>query len=315
MLQITKANDVVPMSLYLSGIFFHGSDFQSKLTSPDPLWRLVSPSELNCSNSLTRSPVSTPGTLSLLGADSFSLMLQQIRKFKRRLEGGEYKRWSLNTEALKTGPREIVLLWGKERKFSAKGVNLAIFFTKARNGKGMRELRNFYQLVLGRERRTGTGTGKSYYFVCEERSTPRKRLFVAWIWLKFGFFRCFAPWFTIAGPTTRLQQRLFYFPYAVFSLFFFSIQNVMLKFNKFYWHEMENNCKKIDSCFLASWLRRPIVCSVGTPFTFLFYPHNSPSNKTSKNIFEIENTLHNIFIVHDSDKSIATYNHLGRVWK
>lgn len=176
-LQITKANDVVPMSLYLSGIFFHGSDFQSKATSPDPLWGPVSPSKLNCSNSLTRIPVSTPATLSLLGAVSFSWMLQKTRKFKRRLEGGECKRWSLSTEALKTGPREIVLLWGRERKFSAKGVNFAIFFTEERNGEGMRVLRNFGLLVLGGERRRRRGRGrgrrKSYYFVREDWSRPR----------------------------------------------------------------------------------------------------------------------------------------------
>ena len=35
MLQITKAREVVPMSLYLSGRFFHGGRVQLEPTSPE----------------------------------------------------------------------------------------------------------------------------------------------------------------------------------------------------------------------------------------------------------------------------------------
>lgn len=87
MLQITKAKDVVPMILYLSGIFFHGGQFLSKPTSPDR----VSPSEPAGSDSFTWSPVSTPATLSLSLTFSFSLMLQHTRNPERCLEGNECK--------------------------------------------------------------------------------------------------------------------------------------------------------------------------------------------------------------------------------
>ena len=84
MLQITKANEVVPISLYLSGIFCHGGQSQSEPTLPDPL---SSGPEPDWSKSSTLSPVSTPGvTLSVSLIFSFSLILQRTRNFKEGKE-------------------------------------------------------------------------------------------------------------------------------------------------------------------------------------------------------------------------------------
>ena len=131
-LQITKANEVVPISLYLSGIFCHGGQSQSEPTLPDPL---SSGPEPDWSKSSTLSPVSTPGvTLSVSLIFSFSLILQRTRNFK---EGKEcnWEWWSLllkkSIGVVRGGESEV--LWEREwkpAKLSAPlglGVNMAIF--------------------------------------------------------------------------------------------------------------------------------------------------------------------------------------------
>ena len=132
MLQITKANEVVPISLYLSGIFCHGGQSQSEPTLPDPL---SSGPEPDWSKSSTLSPVSTPGvTLSVSLIFSFSLILQRTRNFK---EGKEcnWEWWSLLLKKSIGVVRgvESEVLWEREwkpAKLSAPlglGVNMAIF--------------------------------------------------------------------------------------------------------------------------------------------------------------------------------------------
>lgn len=115
-LQITKASDVVPMSLYLWARLFHGGHFQSKPTSSpkeDETWP-------ESSGSRTR----TRGTASLLTfslsltAASLSPMFEKTRNLERFFEVGSWARCARNG-VLKTELWEEVVGWGRRQSSSA----------------------------------------------------------------------------------------------------------------------------------------------------------------------------------------------------
>ena len=132
MLQITKASEVVPISVYLWGIFFHGGQFQLKPTSSD---RTPSPETgPRLSNSSTRSPVRTPSTFWLSLIFWVSLILQKTLNSNRSLGGKKPIRRGLSEDS-KTQLRELGLCWERENKLSALIARLSIFFGKEERKK------------------------------------------------------------------------------------------------------------------------------------------------------------------------------------
>lgn len=125
MLQITKASEVVPMSLYLRGMFFHGGQFQSKPTSPDPLSRPESPSEPEPA----RWTLSTGTPFSLLVSLmlSFSLMLQKTLNSNLFFGGKQSKRRRRNEETKDEGCDCELVVGENKHELSALSVSFAIF--------------------------------------------------------------------------------------------------------------------------------------------------------------------------------------------
>ena len=130
MLQITKASEVVPMSLYLWGIFFHGGQTKSKPASLDPLSQ---PKPTFLSSSSTSTPLTNPPlpaqTFSLSSLIfSFSLILHKNFNFNRYFEELNCK-WRFFREVLfKTIELcEVLVLWKRKQKLlSNLRLNFAI---------------------------------------------------------------------------------------------------------------------------------------------------------------------------------------------
>lgn len=129
MLQITKASEVVPMSLYLWGIFFQGGQSKSKPNSPDPLSWPDSPSESEAEAEPARWTLSPgrPLTVLLSLTLSFSLMLQKTLNSKLCFGGKRSKR-----RRPSEGCENELVWWEKRYELSALRVSLAIWVSSKR---------------------------------------------------------------------------------------------------------------------------------------------------------------------------------------